>query len=553
MRRDPAQLADREFDVVVVGGGVYGLCAAWDAALRGLSVALIERADFGGATSGNSLRIIHGGLRYLQHADLRRMRESICDRRLFLRIAPHLVHPLPFFIPTYGRGLRGRGAFAAALALADLVGRDRNRGVDADRRLPAGRVVSRADCLRRFPALEAADLTGAAIYYDCQMSSSERLIVSIARAAADAGAALANYVEAVGFLARDGRVSGVRARDVLADAAFEIRARVVLNAAGPWVDRVLDLLGPAPRRPRVALSRAFNVEVDRPLSQGFALGVYGRRSFDDRDALLNKGSRLLFLTPSATGSMIGTVHLPHAGSPDASEVAEAELLAFLREVNEAYPAAAVRREDVRRCHSGLLPMKPRSSASADVQLEKRYALRDHAREGVEGLISLVGVKFTEAPRVAARAVGLALGRLGRRRGRTGLGRTAVHGGRIARFEEFVSAETRARAAQVEARLMRDLISCYGAAYAEVLECLPRGAAADAGTIAAAQVRHAVRREMAQRLEDVVLRRGLLGTPPGGGRRRWAACAALMAEELGWTPARTERELERVDVALAGTA
>ena len=151
MQRALNQLTQHPYDVLIIGGGIYGVSVARDAALRGVSVALVEKGDFGSATSSNSLRIVHGGLRYLQQADFRRMRQSIYERMVLMRIAPHLVHPLPFLLPTYGHGMRGKEIMALALALNDLIGFDRNCLPDPQKRLPPGRVISRSECLQLSP------------------------------------------------------------------------------------------------------------------------------------------------------------------------------------------------------------------------------------------------------------------------------------------------------------------------------------------------------------------------------------------------------------------
>src|ERR1043166_854658 len=160
MQRSLDALQSTAFDLLVIGGGILGASVARDAALRGLRVARVERGAGGGGTSSNSLRIIHGGLRYLQHLDLRRMRESIRERSMWLRIAPHLVEPLPVLVPTYGWGLRGKSVLRAALAVNDVIAWDRNRTLAPDRRLPAGRAVSRAECLALVPELTGPGLTG---------------------------------------------------------------------------------------------------------------------------------------------------------------------------------------------------------------------------------------------------------------------------------------------------------------------------------------------------------------------------------------------------------
>ena len=240
MKRDIAALADRELDLLVVGGGVYGAAIAWDAALRGLSVALIEKNDFGSGTSFNNLKTIHGGIRYLQHADFTRMRESVRERRNLMRIAPHLVHPLPFLVPTYsGSVLKSRTAMRVALFVNDLVSWDRNRIDDPQKRLPAGRALGRDECLELAPGIAPENLTGGVLWHDAQMHNSDRLTLSFVLSAAEQGAAVANFVEATELVRRGPRVTGVRARDVIeGTGGLELRAKLVVNAAGPWVDRI---------------------------------------------------------------------------------------------------------------------------------------------------------------------------------------------------------------------------------------------------------------------------------------------------------------------------
>src|SRR6185312_6461503 len=194
MRRDLSALSTGEFDLLVVGGGICGAAAAWDAAQRGLSVALVERGDFSGATSAESLKVVHGGIRYLQHLDLPRVRESSRERSALLRIAPHLVHPFPFVVPAYGHGMRGPEALAAAFLAWAVLTADRNRGIpDPDRRVPRGRIVSRREVLDWFPQLEQKDLTGAGMFWDGQMYNPPRLVWSFVRSALRAGAVAANH------------------------------------------------------------------------------------------------------------------------------------------------------------------------------------------------------------------------------------------------------------------------------------------------------------------------------------------------------------------------
>src|SRR5215470_380452 len=243
MIRDIDQLSGRTFDVLVVGGGVCGLIIACDAAQRGLSVALVERNDFGSGASFNHLRTIHGGLRYLQSLDIARARESIRERRTLARIAPHAVRPVPFAVPVYRSLVRNKWTMRAGFLLDRVIGAGRNRGVAASHRLRGGRVVGRATAIQQFPGLRRQGLTGAAVYYDYVTTEADRLTFSYAIAAAEHGAVLANYVEAVAPLVESGRVTGVSARDTLGGGTIDVSARVTVNATGAQVDRLLKPLG----------------------------------------------------------------------------------------------------------------------------------------------------------------------------------------------------------------------------------------------------------------------------------------------------------------------
>ncbi|HEY7317355.1 MAG TPA: glycerol-3-phosphate dehydrogenase/oxidase [Candidatus Binatia bacterium] len=545
MNRNLAELARKEYDLLVVGGGIYGVCIAWDAALRGLSVALVEKGDFGHATSSNSLRVIHGGLRYLQHGDVRRVRRSIGERTAFMRIAPHLVHPLPILIPTYGHLLQGKEILSLAIFINKIVGWDRKCAAGGYNELLEGRVISKQECLRLFPGAYEKGLTGGAIVYDCQMSNSERLALAFARSANQIGAELANYVEATEFLINRGRVHGIKARDMLTDDELIIPARVVVNASGPWMQKVV---GAGMNRSQdFALSKAFNLLINRELISHRAVGVYGRNAFQDRDALLNKGSRLFFITPWHGRSLIGTAHLPYKGDPSNFKVAEAEVQSFIDEINGAYPSAALRLGDVDHVYSGLLPVVERGG----VQLVRHHRLYDHQRDdGIDGLVSVRGVKFTEARYVAEKVVDMVFQKLGSKPAKSMTAVTPLHGGRIDNFEKFLGEETRKRSRELSADLAKLLIRQYGSAYANVIAYgnnRPEAgsAALDICSITKAEVLHGIREEMAQKLADIVFRRTSLALPDRLTEKSLKNAAAVMALELGWNEDRVRREIGEV--------
>ena len=469
MKRDLAALAAREWDVAVVGGGIYGAAVAWDAAQRGLSVALVEREDFGAGASWNSLKTIHGGMRYLQKLDLGRLRESARERTTLLAIAPELVRPLPFVVPTYGHGSTGREALALGLLLNDWLTRDRNRGLPPDHHVPAARTVSPAEALRLVPGLARRGLTGAALWHDAQASSTERLTLSFLHAAAGAAALAANHAEAVSLLRASGRIAGVAVRDTLDGRTLELRARMVVNAAGPWADDVLARGGL--RRAPAPLLRARNLVLRRPPAVPFAVGARSE-------------GRFLFLVPWEGRTIVGTSYEPAEAPPS-------DPMAFLDAAARAFPWAGIERADVTLVHEGQVP--GRGDASG---LSIRPRLHDHeAEDGLSGLVSLQGVKFTTARLVAERAVDLVARRLGR-----------------------VTPPCRTAAVP-----------------------LPR-ARRLAGPLED-RVRTAVRDEMALTLADTLLRRLDLGTAGPPPPEEVDGVARVMAAELGWGAGRERAERE----------
>jgi glycerol-3-phosphate dehydrogenase len=387
MKRDLASLSGREHELLVIGGGIHGAAAAWDAAQRGLSVALVEARDFGCGASWNSLKTIHGGLRHLQRLEPGLTRGSMRERRALLTIAPEIVRPLPFLVPTYGHGLLGREAFALGLLANDALTLDRNRGVPPERRVPRGRLVSRRELLERVPGLSADGVTGGAVWTDAQVTHSERLLLGFLHAAASAGASLANHAEVVALLRCGPRVVGARVLDHAGGGELELRARVILNAAGPGMAAILRLAGldPAP----APLLEAMNLVLRRPLLTDHALGGRSR-------------GRYLFAVPWRDRSIVGTAYAAE-GQPLSAQ-------AFLDEAAAAFPWARLEAADVTLVHRGRV-----FGRSGDRLLDRSLAV-DHADDGAAGLLSMLGVKYTTARAVAEKAIDLAALRIGRRVG-----------------------------------------------------------------------------------------------------------------------------------------
>ncbi|MCH7491820.1 MAG: glycerol-3-phosphate dehydrogenase/oxidase [Gemmatimonadetes bacterium] len=508
--RNLTGIDEKPYDLIVVGGGIVGAFATWDAALRGLSVALLEKGDFGSATSANSLKIIHGGLRYLPAGNIRRMREAIRERSILLRLAPHLVRPLPFLVATQRAPTRSRAAFRLALHINDLISFDRNFGVAPTCRLPAGHLASRAECIDAFPFLDHSQTTGGAVWYDCQISNPERLILSLILSAQQAGARVLNYVEAREFVVRAGAVRGVRAMDHIGNTELELRASCVLNATGPWseglVDRVAITNGR--RADRMRLAMAYNLVCRRPALRG-GVGVQSVRELA-RDPV-GGGNRYLFLTPWRTSTLIGTAYVPIGQEEEAPPTTPTldQLEDFVRECNEACPGLDLSISDVTFFHTGLVPLKAGAESGRPESLAEKTRLVDHGvRDGIQNLVSVTGVKYTTARRAAEMAIDAVVRKL-----------------------RLPSPKcTTAHAKLSEPSSSRDLHSSEGH---------------DSDSIGKADVLRAVHEEMAVRLTDVVFRRTQIGTEGRPNPDRLDEIAKIMATELGWDDAQREREIHAV--------
>lgn len=371
------------FDLLVVGGGIQGATLTLEACRRGLSTLLLERGDFGGETTGNSLRILHGGFRYLQRLDLSRFRESVGERRWFLRSFPDLVEPLPCLMPLHdpprGGRLRRPGVLRLALRMNDLLARE---GA-----LPKGRLLSSSEAAGLFPGVDRRGLRGGALWYDVVAPDPERLMVSILGWARSLGACVLDHVEVKDLLTARGRVTGVRALDRRSGRSLDLRAGTVVNCAGPWsreVARRFDRDVPHLFRPVLA----FNLLLDRePLSR-VALAV----------AAPGPGARTWFLLPMEGRLLAGTAYAQAKGEEGPGKEEIAELLSAL---NAAVPGLSVRRSEVRRVLWGRLP----AVAEGSTVPARRPVIHDHGRHGGPvGLVSVSGVKLTTARAVSKGAL-----------------------------------------------------------------------------------------------------------------------------------------------------
>ena len=513
-------------DLLVIGGGITGAGIARDAALRGFRTALVDKGDFGGGTSSSSSRLIHGGIRYLEQGDFRLVFEASHERRVLLGIAPHLVHPLPFLFPVY-RGARvSAWKLRAGMWLYDLLAAFRN--------VKAHRWLGRKATARLEPALRDKELKGAALYYDAQTDDA-RLVIATARSAAQAGALVASYAEVTALTKPDGRVGGATVRDALTGRTTMVRALVVVNATGPWVDHVRRLDDPA-AEPLLRLTKGAHVAVPRQ-RVGHTRAVTLISPID---------GRVMFVLPWGELSYIGTTDTDDDVSPDEVRATAADVVYLLRSANAFFPHARLAPPDVVATWAGLRPLlRPTQDMTPSA------ASREHrVVESAGGLVTIAGGKLTTYRVMARDAVDRVASRLraldGRPRARAApTDRLPLPGGETADREGLVKAAMERGASESTAR---HLVGAYGSEAAAVLNLVDRERALGRPIVTGqpslwAEVAHAVEREMAIRLSDVLVRRlHLYYVMRDQALSAAAGVADWLGAVLGWDAARRAEEV-----------
>jgi len=521
-----ARLGGQQFDVLVIGGGITGAGIARDAAMRGLRTALVERDDFASGTSSRSSRLVHGGVRYLEHGHLHLVFESSRERRTLMRIAPHLVRPLRFTWPVY-RGARiPRWKLSAGLFMYDVLAIFRNvanhRGLDA------------REVLAREPSLRRDGLLGGAEYYDAATDDA-RLTLANVLAAEEHGAVVVNHVEVVGLVHERGRTVGALVRDSLGCAESAVRASVVVNATGPWTDSVR-LLDAAEGPSTVRSTKGVHIAVSRE-----RLATHGALTL-----LSPIDGRVMFALPSTATTIIGTTDTPTDARPERVHASPEDVEYLLAAANAFFPDAHLTTRDVIAAWAGIRPLVASGFRDGPASASREHRIDRSA----SGLVSVTGGKLTTYRSMAAEVVTTVERLLGRSPTPARTDRVALPGGEIRSVSEAL------RAAELEvgdAVVARRLVEAHGSRWREV-SALTAAEPALARRIVRelpyllAEVVYAVEREMAVTLADVLVRRLRLAYELADhGRAAARVAAAVLAGRLGWDNARTREALGRYEV------
>ena len=483
MQRDLAALADQSFDLAVIGGGVVGASIARDAARRGLSVALVERDDFAAATSEAMSHMVHGGIRYLAHAEFGQVRLSLAERATWRRIAPHQVTVLPCMAPLAG-SLSHRLALRAAVMLFNALGGKNVLG--RDERVPL--LLDRTAALAAEPAIDQPGLSGALLYHDCRVDEPERVVLGLVKTGWHAGAIVANHLECEGLALRNGKVEGIVARDRIAGGSLTIRARCVVNATGAWAASTASRLLAGQRQAALTLSKGIHLIVPG-IARHHSLTLAGRGEHG-------------FAMPWRGMSLVGTTDDMVSGDPGEIRVEDADKEQLVAKIVRLLPATRPAFDRIVAAYAGVRALP--GSGSDTYKMSRDGASADHRSDGAAGFFSVFGGKWTTARVMAEGAVDQIANFLGKSTRPCDTAAAPLEDVPDEPPLEFEKA-WRARLPAWSHADVAALVSAYGRALPDVLEHLPETQSPNAGTVENARFAYAAAAEMAVTPDDLARR------------------------------------------------
>ena len=559
-KRDLSALAEQEFDVVIVGGGITGAWLSLHCAQQGYKTALIEKADYASQTSAASSKLLHGGIRYLQQMQFDKVRESAMERAEFIYAAPHLSKAVPFVVPTYPDFKRSKFFLSCGMLAYQALCLGQNSVIDSKEQGLGGIDSINADQLNQICDLDNEPHTGAVVFNERHMIDSERMVLAIIQTARERGAEVHNYVAATGFLGDDDTVSGVVARDQLSGNQFSINSHLVINAAGPWIDGLNRKLKNADTAPRI---------------NSFAIGshIVTRQICDHAIALttkhqagskIDRGGRHVFAIPWRGYSLIGTSHNEIDGADGDISLQAEHVEQLIDAINDAMPKASLTRDDIVSGYSGLYDFRTNNIKSTVYQGSGEYQIIDHqSANKVSGLVTALGAKYTTGRKVSAMTMKVVNTKLLNSKPGTNksssdkkLVRQKLRGSDYASLAELQRAKIEQHKDHYSAATIKHLIMSYGSDIDEFLSSIdgkPKLQTLICTTQPDlfGQVVWAIDREQAVTLNDVVFGRtslGLLGLQMD----ELSAIAALMATQLGWSADELERQLKATSTRMNKT-
>jgi glycerol-3-phosphate dehydrogenase len=510
------------YDVIIIGAGINGAGIARDAAMRGLKVLLIDKGDIGSGTTSWSTRLIHGGLRYLEYGELGLVRESLREREILLKIAPHLVRPLPILIPLYKNNRRGPWTLRAGMLAYDILSYDKS--------LESHRFLSRHETLLKTPGLDPHGLVGSALYFDAQIEFPERLTVENVIDARENGAEVRTYTESKRILDDQARVRGVETEDVLTGEKNTFFADVIVNVAGPWVDSVI--AGSVQHNGKLIGGTKGSHIVVRPFPGAPDNAIYAETQRDHRP---------FFIIPWNSLYLIGTTDVRFEGPPETAVATEAEIDYLLAEAVRLIPESGLDRESVLYSYSGVRPL-PASGEGDPGGITRRHFIHKHA---LHGLFSVIGGKLTTYRSLSEQAVDTVFKSLGRSVPACATGVTPLPG--MAEQPPGLANIAPGPRRSVTNITLDHLQRVYGGRASRVLDLVSDdptlGDTLEESTGAiAAEIVFGFESEMARTLSDVIMRRSMIGLAGRLSTRIADQSASVAVRKLGWSTARAADEI-----------
>jgi glycerol-3-phosphate dehydrogenase len=536
MERYTEHIQNETVDVIVIGGGITGAAISYEAASRGLSVALFEKGDFSEATSAASSKLIHGGLRYLSNMEYGLVRESLRERKTFANIAPNFVYSIPTLFPHYRSSIKSnKWLTKIGLTLYDILAVGKNNTWDNSKRIPCHKAVSAEEALRLQPVIRKNGLTGASVFYDCISICPERLALSFIKSALHYGGKAANYACVEAFLLDENkqRVVGVRVRDLLKEKIFEVQARITINCAGPWADSMLLKLSKGETVGRLMRSEGIHIITNQITKDDSIVGA------------VTPGGKHCFLIPWRGHTLIGTTDKPYSGHPDDYRVTLKSIRELIHEVNGSFEGLNLTLDDVLYSYGGLRPLVD-SRSKETYRSSRKYEIHDNTVDGIDGLLTVEGGKWTTSRSLAEKAINHLREKLGISMGPSVSAKQYLRGSEIRDMNHFIT-----RIKDENRDFHGNTLDCmgklYGADYQQVLglarkeNILNQRLNGDGELLA--QAVYGVRREMARTLKDIVLRRTGIATLGNPGKTLLLRVAQVMARELNWDQERIFEEVE----------
>ncbi len=527
------------FDLIIIGGGITGASLAYEAGTRGLKVALFEKNDFGAATSSATSKLIHGGLRYLKNLEFGLVRESLRERRILSNIAPNFVYPIPFMMPSYRKFKSRKWLMYIAMALYDMLSYDKGHTWDPTKSLPHFKSYSRSRTLALEHCVKPQGLTGSAVYYDCQNIFPERLTLAFLKSAETYGARLSNYTQVVSFIRKENRINGVLVKDLTTGEEGSFIAPTIVNCAGPWADMVIKSATTGNTKHNIRRSEGIHI-ITRKICENHAVTV------------MTKQDRHIMVIPWRGYSLIGTTDKEYFGNPDDYKVSKTSITGLLEEVNENFNGADLKYEDVLFYYGGLRPLADNDTENS-YESSRKYEIFDNADEGLDGLFTVEGGKYTTSRQLAADVLKKVQEKLKTKFPKEISHSQPLYGCDIRNMETFLS-KLRADYPDFSKVTVEYLGKNYGTESHAVFQLARKNSKLaevlnDDGEILA-EVAYALHKEQALFLSDILFRRTGIGTLGNPGDAVIIKVAALAADYLNWDEKKRKSEIQKVQKRFA---